>query len=559
MTVNQLIDIVLSGVDNSWSTLHKIRYVYVSLGKLLRKNTDFFFSVDHKLGEQNLSADEIERIYTDDKSSGDLKVICRSAAYILQRAYDELGIKSELIKSNNNVMDVSFDDKELIIHHWFLAVYDEENAYFVTLSSDLPYIQMGMQTKHFATNIPYKKTLKNGEEEQVYCGKEIKHTVLTDKDLRTIDLDIGYINSMYLYDENYRPSKDWHYNYNDASLMVLGKELTNNKFYMELEEQDTKFYNRLMEFKSGDRVISLIDTPAEELTQEDWLNWIKILCRRVHRKIEKVVGYKIFIDVFYDDPNWNYEDWIREICVQSQRYLHSFFDETKEELWIDDDFKYSKWSRVMKKELSGKYEGLEMDNIITILDKTNVLVGMARLGVMNKQFVALFHSLAHHFIKHDHVFEASMNNGIASSKYIAHKFRLLFTKIFACGYETNSFNDMDYSEQIVIIKMIIDKMFPEFNRNNAVLEELYNDNYSIVQNRIQVYSLKHKKTGDYAIVFHIVADDTYHDTYYLYNPKTNKFSTANILKINSDYIIVSDRFKTRIEEMEEIEEKKNKM
>ena len=30
-------------------------------------------------------------------------------------------------------------------------------------------------------------------------------------------------------------------------------------------------------------------------------------------------------------------------------------------------------------------------------------------------------------------------------------------------------------------------------------------------------------------------------------------------KINSDYIIVSDRFKTRIEEMEEIEEKKNKM
>ena len=120
-----------------------------------------------------------------------------------------------------------------------------------------------MQTKHFATNIPYKKTLKNGEEEQVYCGKEIKHTVLTDKDLRAIDLDIGYINSMYLYDEDYRPSKDWHYNYNDASLMVLGKELTNNKFYMELEEQDTKFYNRLMEFKSGDKVISLIDTPTE--------------------------------------------------------------------------------------------------------------------------------------------------------------------------------------------------------------------------------------------------------------------------------------------------------
>ena len=102
MTVNQLIDIVLSGVDNSWPTLHKIRYVYVSLGKLLRKNTDFFFSVDHKLGEQNLSADEIERIYTDDKSSGDLKVICRSAAYILQRAYDE--ISHDVARSNTPVV-----------------------------------------------------------------------------------------------------------------------------------------------------------------------------------------------------------------------------------------------------------------------------------------------------------------------------------------------------------------------------------------------------------------------------------------------------------------------
>ena len=88
--------------------------------------------------------------------------------------------------------------------------------------------------------------------------------------------------------------------------------------------------------------------------------------------------------------------------------------------------------------------------------------------------------------------------------------------------------------------------------------EFYNDNYSIIQNRIQIYSVKHKETGEYNLVFHIVGDDTFGDTYYFYETKTNKFSIANILRINRDYIIVSDRLRTRIEELEDIVEKKNK-
>ena len=139
MTVNQIVDYVIGNVNDSWPTLYKIRYVYLELGKLLQKDTDFFFSVDHKLEEQNLTLEDIERVYCDDKSAGDLKVICRSAAYILQNVYEKLGIKSELIKSNNNVIDVNFDDKNVIIHHWFLAVYDDNGkVYFLTLASDLP-------------------------------------------------------------------------------------------------------------------------------------------------------------------------------------------------------------------------------------------------------------------------------------------------------------------------------------------------------------------------------------------------------------------------------------
>ena len=204
MTINEVTDRVIISVDNSWSTLEKIRYVYLAVGKMLSKYTDFFFSVDNKLAEQQLSMSEIEEVYEDDKSSGDLRVICRSAAYILERIYSELGIKSELIKSNNNVINYEVDDKSLLINHWFLAVYDDDGkAYFLTLASDLPYIQTNMQTRHFATNIPYRKMAKNGDIIQVYSGDEIEHTVLSDAELRELDMKVGYIKHKYNYDENY--------------------------------------------------------------------------------------------------------------------------------------------------------------------------------------------------------------------------------------------------------------------------------------------------------------------------------------------------------------------
>lgn len=560
MTINDVVKKVVDGVNPSWPTLHKIRYVYLSLGKLLKKDTDFFFSVDNKLADKNMSIEDIKRIYEDNKDNGDIKIICRSAAYILQKVYDELGIKSTLVKSNNNVINYESDEKNVTINHWFLAVYDDNGkAYFLTLASDLPYIQMGMQTRHFATNIPYKKIAKNGEEIQVYYGDEIKHTVLTDKDLRPIDLDLGYINLQYKYDENYRQSRDWHYNYSDAGMAMLSSELKTNNFYYELEEQNTKFYDRVTKFKSGDREISFMDDRLDSLSKEDWNNWIKIVCRFVHRKIEKIIQYRIFIDVYYDSPEWNFDDWIREICVQIQRYLYQFVPTTDESLYINGDFNFSSWSRKMKKATEVLYNGIDYENILVILGKTNVLANMVLKTGLQKNFSNILNSLASHFVKQDYVLEKSLVDGIVSSKYIANKFRTLFKKIFSCNEELNDFNEMDYSEQIVIIKMILERMFPELNKNNGIIGDWFNEKYSVVQNRIQIYSVKHKKTDRYAIVFHIFGDSTFNDTYYFYDPKNNKFGVANILRINSEYIIVSDRFKTRIEEIEEIEEKKNKM
>lgn len=559
MTVNELVNLVVSEVNPNWSTLHKIRYVYLALGKFLQKDTDFFFSVDNKLSDKNLSIEEIEKIYEDKKLTGDFKVICRSAAYLLQRVYDELGIKSELIKSNNNVINYEADDKNVLINHWFLAVYDENNnAYFLTLASDLPYIQMNMQTRHFATNIPYKKATKSGEEIQVYCGDEIKHTVLSDKELRSIDMDIGYIKNKFRLDDDFRPTKEWHYNYGDAAISMLSNELKNNMLYYELEEQNTKFYSKITEFKSGDRTISLLDDRLDSLTKEDWDVWVRRLCRFVHRKIEKIIQYKIFVDVYYDSPDWNYEDWIRDVCVQIQRHLYQYVTKTDESLYIQGEFKYSNWYRKMKKAIEDNYDGIDYDNVLLILNKTNVLANMVLHLGPQKNFSTLLNSLASHFIKREFVFENSINNGVVSSKYIAHKFRILFRKIFSCNVETTEFNSMDYSEQIVIIKMILDRMFPELTMENGVLPEWYDDRYSIIQNRIQTYAIKHRNLDKYAIVFHIIGDESCDDTYYFYDPKENVFKITNILNINHDYIIISNRLKTRIEEMEDMEQKKTK-
>lgn len=564
MTINEAVDFIIKGVKDEWSALEKIRYVYLELGKILYKNTDFFFSVDNKLGDKNLTIEEIEKIYDDKKDSGDLKVICRSAAYILQKVYDILGIKSELIKSNNNIINYEDEDKDksLEINHWFLATYDEDGkAYFLTLASDLPYIQMGMQTRHFATNIPYTKTQKNGNVIQVYCGDEIKHTVLKDEQLRKIDVNIGYLKNYYNYDENYRLSNNVSLNYTDAAIAMLANELKGNKLYYDIEIQNTRFYKKLMEFRSADKELSLYGKKLDSLRKEDWDVWVKRLCKLVHKKIEQMIEYKIYIKTYYNEENWNYKDWLNDICVQLQRHLFRILKNDHPELYITGDFNYSKWSRSMKKVIQSETGIYDIDNILLMLDKTNILVSSIELGQPTEKFMKVFTLLAYHFLNRNYVLESDVNGKKVTNKYISHKFSVLFKKIFSCNEGTTEFNKMNYSEQTVIIKLMLEKMFPELNVANAIIGDNYDEQYTVIQNRIQVYAVKNKTSDEYAFIFHIVGDksnkdfydDAFDDCYYFYNPKENVFKVTNILNIGNDYNIISNRLKTRIEDMENIE------
>ncbi len=567
MTINEAVDYIINGVKEEWTVLEKIRYVYLELGKILYKNTDFFFSADKKLGDKNLTIEEMEQIYEDKKDSGDLKVICRSAAYILQKVYDILGIKSELIKSNNNIINYEDDGKSLEINHWFLAVYDEDGkAYFLTLASDLPYIQMGMQTKHFASNIPYTKTQKNGKVIQVYCGEEIKHTVLSDAQLREVDKNVGYLKYYYNYDESYRLSKDISLNYTDADINMLASELKSNKLYYDIEIQNTRFYRKLMEFRNGDKELSLYGRKKDSLDKEDWDVWVKKLCKLVHKKIEQIIEYKIYIKTYYNEENWNYREWLYDMCIQLQRHLFQNLKSDHSELYLSGEFNYSKWSRSMKKILQSESEIYDIDNVLLMLDKTNILVSSIELGQPTEKFMKVFTMLAYHFLNRNYVLESNVNGNKVTSKYIGHKFSVLFKKIFSCNDGTIDFNRMNYSEQTVIIKMVLEKMFPELNVANAAIGDEYDEQYTVIQNRIQVYAVKNKTSDEYAFIFHIVGDesrndlydDAFDDCYYFYNPKENIFKVTNILNIGNDYTIISNRLKTRIEDMENIEHEEKK-
>lgn len=555
MSIDDIINSVISGVKEEWPLIYKIRYVYITLGKFLKKNTDFFFSVDHKLGEMNMSFQDIRDAYSNDDELSE-SIICKSSSIILKMIYDRLGIKSRLVKSLNNIIEYDDGTNKIDINHWFLAVSDGENEYFCTLSSDLPYIQMGMETRHFGVNIPYFKKIGDIEQ-QVYEGEEIKHTVISKELLRKIDIAIGYIKNQYHYDENYSKSSKWSYNYDDAALSMLSEAMNSNKMYNDLEIRSTDFYSKLMNFEGADgRSIDLSDIDTK-LSKEDWNIWLKNLCNLVLERVNLVTYYKINSYPAFESDKWNYQEWLTNVCKQLQRYFIEYVDVYDSSLYVEEPFNFQRWSRLLKKKLSDDMKMENYDNLLTILDEMNALASFVIKGEFNKHFSSLLHSLAYHFVHEKNLYEKSLVNGKVSSKYIAHKFKKLFNVIFDCGNTRSEFNDMSYSEQIVIIKMILERMFKELNKSNSFIEG-YDDNYSPVFNRINLYSIKNKKTGEYSIVFHILDDGTFADTYYFYDPKENEFKLADIIDIYSNFIIVSNRFKSKIEEMENIEVEEEK-
>ena len=559
--INMLIDEVVSNVHDDWPTLYKIRYVYLAVGKELMRDTDFFLSVDGKLGSANLSSQEIIDIYNSEKGRG-LAVICKSASSILKMVYDRLDIRSKLIETNTSLATID-DNGEFLINHWFLAVYDEDGkAYFMTLTPDLGYIQMNMETKHFASNIPYIRDFGT-KKMQVYKGEEIKPSCISRNELKEIDIAIGYIKKEYLYNGKYQKGNQWEKNYDNASFSMLKNEMKDNKLFYELALHKSSFYQFCTNFKGENgKYISFTQDDLVNLTDNDWYYFNKIVCEQVLNKISQILGYEIFIIPNINSKHWNYESWLLNLCVQLQdKILKRMCPKDHTDINVNLDlnhFEYNKWSKNIK----AKYNSnTTYDDILSILDKMNSLVKSTKKKETRKNVGVLLHQLGYHFIPEKYVYEKNINeDGYLSNCYITNKFNLLFPYVFSCNDVITDFNKMGYSEMVSIIKEVIMLMFSEITKNNSSKLNGYNENYNAIFNRIQMYTVRNKTTQEYSIVFNIPSNKDENDYYFFYNPGKNLFRTFNFLDFCNDYIIVSDRLKNKISimDLENIEKNRKK-
>lgn len=191
MEIDSIIDEIVKSTDKSLSKNEQIRYVYISLGKKLSVNVDFFFSISNKLENKNYSPEKIKEIYNQKEYTK--FVICKSCSEILKIIFDKLGINSKIVrtikKAHTEEMNLDFD----LQHHFIACEGDDNKIYFLTLSADLGNIQMGYQTQHFANNISYI----DNDGQQVYEGEKINNSVLPFSELRKIDEKIKYLDTYY--------------------------------------------------------------------------------------------------------------------------------------------------------------------------------------------------------------------------------------------------------------------------------------------------------------------------------------------------------------------------
>ncbi len=548
MDIEKLAEEIINGIDPSWDTLTKIRYVYIEVGKRVVRDTDFFFSVDEKLGDKNLTVDEIVQIYDSEYGRGN-KVICKSASNILKKVYDKLGIESKLIRYNNSVHWQNGKDI-LTIYHWFLAVKDGDKTYFLTLNSDLPNIQMGLKTEHFANMIRHTRII-NGERVQIYEGEPITESIVDEKRLAEIDRKIGYIKNYYRVDSKSRKSNDFKQDYDDAGLVMLKNEIRGNKLYYDLITYESDFYSyfQRIRLENGEKK-SLFDEKVANISDEMWLKWKKKICKAVLEKLEKMLGIELNVIPYLDSKDWNYDIWLMRLCVLCEDRILSYFNynnavDTKD-LRVDvQNFKFNKWSGKIKTAFGYRNNPYDYNNVLLIIEKLNAIINAVDRKDI-KSFNKLYSLLAFHFIPSNTIYENNIDGeGYLSNLYIAKKFQKIFVNTFSCNSIRTNFNDMNYSEQVVIIKRVLEILFPEINYENSFNYDNYNDSYSAVMNRIQIYPVKSIENDNYCIIFSILGKKEDDDYYFFYDLKENTFRVMDVLEVLDNYVVISDRMKDK--------------
>ena len=173
----KVIDGIINSINDEYSIIEKIRYVYIYLGKILSRDINVNMDKNEIVSFSNIST--INNIWgcINKRKCTDIS-ISKLFMYILSR----IGIKSELVNSGVN----SIGNKVYL---------DDDNFIIVNLFNDLSFIQGGFITKYFDKYNNDKKLDKNinyisGEYTDYYIDKALSNIDYLNGDVVSVILSL---------------------------------------------------------------------------------------------------------------------------------------------------------------------------------------------------------------------------------------------------------------------------------------------------------------------------------------------------------------------------------
>ena len=555
-----IVNSIIKKINPNWTKMQIMRYTYLELGQILEKNTDFF--LNDKLGNYGLSQEEMEQIYNNDRlpsretSTGDYQyqVICKSAALILKTIFDKFNIESELVQTTAN------ESTNSNIRHCFLIAQDDEKKqYFLTLAADLPFIKNELPTEHFGTNlnffsadgvaiyvVPHDTKMKTREivdKNTHQKGIEFDHTFLSEKSLKEIDESIGYerlyqtkdllsfINLKTLYYENMEVNSDIYAIFRKALNIhddgfKSGYSITEKEIDNFINDLKNYVYSKL---GSEKEIISTLIKEMEDPVYSDHDD-LELFMLNNKKALKKMKNSKLSEFILLLKQVFELEHRFLAL-KEAKREITSFYMLHKDK----EDYNVTEYYRLAQ----------------------NYKKAIANVSII--KISSILNHIAFYFLKD----QITINNPIdyVSTNYILTKFTVMFPLVFDCNYKNNrtvkvnSFSIQNYSEQIVVLKKVLSIIFSGLTEKNCADIEDYDWKFTPLENRIQMFPLRDKISGEYSVGFRFGKKSEENAPEFIYIPSENLLKIRDPIEDKDKYWICSRRFNDTLKNAEDMEEK----
>lgn len=163
------LDLIINNVPNNLSEIELIRYIYLSLGKILVFNTNYYYNSNSEIQYQMFDKFKNKSIPETNE------IICNSGAELLTYMLKKFNIDAK------TYYGIGAPHAETIVHT------SDNKMYSFNLVGDLSRIQTNRKTRHFA---PSQKNSQFSKEFEFVCNRVFDS--LSDEELKRIDDKLKY-------------------------------------------------------------------------------------------------------------------------------------------------------------------------------------------------------------------------------------------------------------------------------------------------------------------------------------------------------------------------------